>query len=93
VLIQESYCTKDFEKRFRLQWNGNIYHSYTNSKHANLSKSVCILKRKEFKGSVIKFIKDNEGRKILIEIDIDGHTYTIVNLYIVQPVYLIALNS
>ncbi len=78
VLIQESYCTKDFEKRFRLQWNGDIYHSYTNSKHA---KGVCILVRKEFKGSVINIVKDNEGRKILIEIDIGGYTYTIVNLY------------
>jgi len=78
VLVQESYCTEDFEKRFRLHWDGDIYHSFTNSKHA---KGVCILVRKEFRCNIIKIIKDNEGRKMLLKIDIDGDCYDIANLY------------
>ena len=65
ALIQESYCIKSFKSNFGKQWNGKIYHSFSNSKHA---RGVCILLSEKFNFKLLSCHHDNEGRKILINI-------------------------
>ncbi len=78
ALIQETYCTKEFDPRFNFQWNGDVYHSYTASSHA---KGVCILLSKNFNGEVMHSCADEHGRRILLDIKYGDKIYTIVNLY------------
>ena len=34
TLLQETYCTKDYESKFSKQWAGRIFHSHTDSSHS-----------------------------------------------------------
>ncbi len=78
VLIQETYCTKGFSKQFSFQWDGDVYHSYTDSQHA---RGVCILLSKRFQGKVLNSCKDENGRRLLLDIIYRDKVYTVVNLY------------
>ena len=78
VYIQETYCTPEFVKRFDIFWKGKIFHSNTDSKH---SRGVSILLSKNFNGDIISCVRDNVGRKLLLNICDEGSTYTLVNLY------------
>ena len=78
ALVQETYCTAQFERRFNRNWSGTIFHSHSSSKHA---RGVCVLVRKDFNIDVVNWYNDDCGRKILMNIDVDGKLYTIVNLY------------
>ena len=77
-LLQETFCTKSFEKSFKRGWNGDIYHSYSDSVHC---KGVCILIRKNVNCKVISSFTDSEGRFLLINVNINGLVYTICNVY------------
>ena len=57
---------------------GTVYHSHTDSKH---SRGVCILLSNEFRGNVTNVVTDNVGRKLMVNINDNGVTYTLVNLY------------
>ena len=77
-LLQETFCTKSFEKSFKRGWNGDIYHSYSDSVHC---KGVCILIRKNINCKVISSFTDSEGRFLLINVNINDLVYTICNVY------------
>ena len=38
--IQETFCTKTFEKTFNHSWESEIYHCFSDSSH---SRGVCII--------------------------------------------------
>ena len=76
--LQETYCTQDFEKQFRKFWPGQIFHSFTDSKH---SRGVCILINKGLNAKIESIYTDNLGRKILINIKLNEDIYTVVNIY------------
>ena len=79
ALLQETYCVENFISNFKRNWKGKMFHSPSNSKHA---KGVCILFRKELCVDVVNFYKDDDdGRKILLNVDVDGTNFTIVNVY------------
>ena len=78
ALLQETYCVQECASKFSKQWNGSIYHSHSNSKHA---RGFCILLDTKFKGTVQSVSCDNEGRKILLNIKCDDSEYTIANVY------------
>ena len=40
ILLQETYCKTDFEHIFNSNWNGKIFHNFTDSSH---SRGVCIM--------------------------------------------------
>ena len=77
-LIQESYCTKDFSDKFKNNWDGEIVHSFTDSSH---SRGVCILFRKNLDYKLLSTHNDNSGRLLLVNVEINGKEYTIVNIY------------
>jgi exonuclease III len=78
TMLQETFCTESFAKRFAKGWNGSIFHSFTNSPH---SRGVCILFRKEFECKLISSHTDSQGRIILINIRVNDLEYSICNIY------------
>ena len=43
-MFKGHFCTEDFGSTFNRQWEGHVYDSYSDSKHA---RGMCILIRKE----------------------------------------------
>ena len=77
-MLQETYCTKEFIDTFKKGWDGEIYHSITDSSH---SRGICILFKKGIKCNILSEHSDDSGRLLLINIEIDGNEYTLCNIY------------
>ena len=77
-LLQETYCTTDFVTKFRKGWSGEIIHAVSDSPH---SRGVCIMFRKELKHNIIDIHKGDDGRILAINVEINGSTYLIINVY------------
>ena len=78
ALLQETYCTKSFVDKFKNGWNGEILHSVSISSHG---RDVCIMFNKNLTYKIIDYYHDNLGRFIIVNIEIDGIGFTIVNAY------------
>ena len=78
ILLQETFCTRDYEEKFKVSWNGNTVHSFSNSSHC---KGVCILFREGFDYNIISTFTDNDGRIVLVNVSFGGIEYTICNIY------------
>jgi len=78
VFLQETHCTEKDKVRFNNGWDGEIYHSVTDSSHA---KGVAIAISKKFACNVTKYNADSDGRRILLNVEYDGNTTTFVNMY------------
>ena len=76
--LQETYCTQSFEGKFSKLWDGQIYHSLSKSNHA---RGVCVMIRKQFQCNIINVIKDDDGRKLMVNIEIDNKQYSVINIY------------
>ena len=77
-LLQETYCTKGFAPKMKKGWDGDIMHSFSTSPH---SKGVSILIAKGLPYNVISTHCDNDGRMILINLELNGVEYSICNVY------------
>ena len=77
ALIQETFCVKEYKKKFNFHWKGDVFHSHSDSKH---SRGVFVLLSSKFKGNVSSY-NDTRGRKPLLNIEHDDDIYTVVNLY------------
>ena len=78
MFITGEYCTKDFEVIMRKGWNGEIIHSHSESSH---SKGVCILFAKDLAYTTISVQCDNDGRTLLVNIEMNGVVYSICNVH------------
>ena len=77
-LLQETYCTQDYISVINKGWNGEIFHSVTDSPH---SRGVSILLSNKLDYSVISHHNDTEGRILLLNLVINNQNYTICNVY------------
>ena len=78
--LQETYCTEDFKDTFFSNFsNYNVFHSCSNSVH---SRGVSILIRKSLQFKVINHIIDDEGRKLLLNVEINGEVKSLVCAYL-----------
>ncbi len=78
ICLQETYCTKEFKTKFNKNWDGEVYHSESDSKN---SKGVCILFKKGLDIKVLDTHKDEQGRRLIISVKINNETFTFVNIY------------
>ena len=78
ALLQETFCTDDFIQTFNNDWNGSVIHSCSRSLHG---RGVCIMISNDVNYEVISSYTDDDGRMVLLNIDIDGNIYSIVSLY------------
>jgi hypothetical protein len=56
----------------------NVVHSKTDSCH---SQGVCIIISKHIPHKIINYTKDEEGRFLLINVEIFDQIFTLVNIY------------
>ena len=77
-MLQETYCTQANNVKFKKGWRGDIIHSCTNSTH---SRGVSILLSKKINYTVINLHSDNDGRILLVNLEICNKGYTLVNIY------------
>jgi len=77
-LLQETFWTKDFVSKFKRGWPGDIIHSVSDSSH---SRGVCILFKKGLQYNILDVKECHEGRLLVVNIDINGHVYSIINVY------------
>ena len=78
VLLQETYCTQSFVTKFNKGWTGDIVHCVSNSSH---SRGVCILFSKSLNYKLVSHYCCNQGRILIVNVEIDGIGYSIVNIY------------
>ena len=76
--LQETYCSVDAKTQFSKHWKGDIIHSVSDSVH---SRGVCILLNSNLHYKIICCHSDNEGRIVLVNLRINSHEYTFVNIY------------
>ncbi len=78
ICLQETFCTKNFIPNFDRDWQGPVYHSVSDTNHG---RGVCIMVRKGFEFKLINKHISDDGRRILLNIDINGNVLCITNIY------------
>ncbi len=82
--LQETYCTKPNNVKFKKGWPGELYHSFSNSTH---SRGVCILLHKKLNVDIVSSASDKCGRIVLLNIEIDKLGYSIISIYAPNAVH------
>ena len=77
LFIQESHFIEKHENVINNEIKGKLYHSFGNSQ----SRGVTILIKDNIKYKTINETRDNDGRIILINIELDGNIFTLLNVY------------
>ena len=76
--LQETFCTRKSVKDYNKSWSGDVYHCLSDSDH---SRGVAIYTRKDLEYKFLDSHKGENGRKLMINIEIQEQIYTIVNIY------------
>ncbi len=76
--LQETFCTEEFETEYSNGWNGEVFHSFSDSPHC---KGVCVMFSKRLNYEVLDTHTDNEGRIIVVNVRINNVIYSIVCVY------------
>ena len=77
ICLQDTHFTKDMEKIISNEWG---YKVYFNSFRSN-SRGVAVFFKNNFEFKVLNTFKDNSGNLLIIDIEIENHRITLVNLY------------
>ena len=77
VLLQESHCTKKEENIWKTEWGGRGFFSNGTSN----SKGVCTLFKNNFDFKLHNVKKDEEGRVLCLDIEIDETRFVLCNIY------------
>ena len=76
-LLQETHSTPNDEKNWRKQWLVKLLFSHGTSN----STGVLVGFRKGLDYSVNKQVKDNNGRISILDVEVQGKPYLIINHY------------
>ena len=78
IFMQETHCTKSNVNNIDSHWLGPTFHSLSNSSR---SRGVSILFNPKMNIKVIDEFYDNDGRKILLNLEYENRIITLVNVY------------
>ncbi len=78
VLMQETFCTKEYSKLENSIWPGKIYHNLSHSPH---SKGVSIMFSNSLDYKIHNIHKMEDSRVILINCTVENQDITLVNVY------------
>ena len=78
ILIQETHCSLKNIEKIRKDWEGLSYWDLTDSHH---SRGVGILIKNNLKAEIINTRNRNDGRAILLNMNINDTIITIVSIY------------
>ena len=77
LLMQETHFSQNIENKLIQDFKGSLYQSNGTSN----SRGVAIWIKKNVEFKLIDEYKDNEGRLLLINFEINNVIYTIINIY------------
>lgn len=77
IMLQETHCTENNFKIWRSEWKGEMYYSNGTS----ASCGVLTLFKKGLQHGAIRALKDDEGRRLILEAQIGNIVYTFANIY------------
>ena len=77
LLMQETHFSQNIENKLIQDFEGSLYQSNGTSN----SRGVAIWIKKNVEFKLIDEYKDNEGRLLLINVEINNAIYTIINIY------------
>ena len=77
ILLQEPYSTKEVERYWKQQWKGKMVFSHG----TNHSKGVTILFNEKLDFEIKYSIVNQNGRFIILNIEIQGHPVILTNVY------------
>ena len=72
ICLQETYCTPDFVNEFNRLWDGQVFHSCSNTSH---SKGVAMLINTKQNLTIIEKVSDEYGRKMLVKMKINDEIF------------------
>jgi len=77
ILLQETHSTSSDEALWAKEWGNEIIYSHG----TNNSRGVAILVWSKHNYNISNVVRDNDGRFLLIELEINEEKYVIINLY------------
>ena len=77
VFLQETHSTKSLENSWSRDWSGDIYYSHGSASACG----VAILIPAELNTSITEIKTDNDGRILLLDIEIDDNKSILCNVY------------
>lgn len=77
VLLQETHSTEVDEKLWSSEWNNRIIFSHGTNKQCG----VAILLDSQYEYNINEIQKDDEGRFLLLDVEINSERYTLINIY------------
>ena len=75
--MQETHSIKKYEKVWKGQWGGQIIYNHG----GNNARGVAVLINKKATTRMKKVSKDEEGQWLIIDVEVNGDRYTLVNIY------------
>ena len=75
--LQETHSTVADEDVWKKQWGGDIYFSHGTSN----STGCAVAFSNKFPYSIIRESKDTQGRFLILEINVNGDKFLLINLY------------
>ena len=78
AFLQETYCCVNFEKQFKAFWDGDIFHSFTDSNH---SRGVCIMISKKVEHRIVDKYCDDYGRIVILNVEMNNEYFSFVSVY------------
>ena len=79
AFLQDTHCSSSNEKHFCNDWEGETYMSLTNN---NYNKGVAILFDTNIDYQILNYHTDNEGRCVLVNVEIGEKLYCLVCAYV-----------
>ena len=80
--LQETYSTAEVEDIWRTQWQGELFFSYGTCH----SCGSMVLVRGDLDFNLISIRTDDEGRYIVLEAEVQGANFLLVNVYVPNKV-------
>ena len=79
TFLQETHSTIEIEDQWEKQWGGTIYYNHFD--HKSRGVAIMIPKDLEPKFKFLSGQKDNEGRILLIDCELEDNHVTLINVY------------
>ena len=77
IFLQETHSVENDDKIWQREWGSEILMSHGSSS----SRGVAILLPVNYTFNILNFTSSNDGRKIIMNIELDGSEYCLINVY------------